>query len=205
MISSWICWVPSNRSRILASRAHFSISSPSPKPVAPHRATQRSATSVPIRPALALAIDAWSELGFMLSAIQAACNVSSRAASQSASMAMNSAAAGGRQRGRRLVVDLNARLGQVVTGGLQAGPGDADGHPGHQRPRVVERLHDPGEAALGGDLRRAEQVLPRHAAVGQDKVGRVRRADAELVLQALELETRVVALHDERLDRRPSL
>ena len=29
-ISSWICWVPSNRSRILASRAHFSSSSPSP-------------------------------------------------------------------------------------------------------------------------------------------------------------------------------
>ncbi len=28
-ISSWICWVPSNRSRILASRAHFSSSSPS--------------------------------------------------------------------------------------------------------------------------------------------------------------------------------
>ena len=30
MISSWICWVPSNRSRIFASRAHFSSSSPSP-------------------------------------------------------------------------------------------------------------------------------------------------------------------------------
>ncbi len=30
MISSWICWVPSNRSRILTSRAHFSSSSPSP-------------------------------------------------------------------------------------------------------------------------------------------------------------------------------
>jgi enoyl-CoA hydratase/carnithine racemase len=30
MISSWICWVPSNRSRIFASRAHFSSSSSSP-------------------------------------------------------------------------------------------------------------------------------------------------------------------------------
>ena len=29
-ISSWICWVPSKMSRILASRAHFSSSSPSP-------------------------------------------------------------------------------------------------------------------------------------------------------------------------------
>jgi hypothetical protein len=30
MIRSWICWVPSKMSRILASRAHFSSSSPSP-------------------------------------------------------------------------------------------------------------------------------------------------------------------------------
>ena len=47
----------------------------------PHNATQRRAMSVPVRPALALAIDAWSEFGLRLSAIHAACSVSSRAAS----------------------------------------------------------------------------------------------------------------------------
>ena len=49
--------------------------------------------SVAMRPALALAIEAWSEFGFLLSAIHAACRVSRRAASQSDSIAMNSDAA----------------------------------------------------------------------------------------------------------------
>ena len=47
------------------------------------------------RPAFAFAIDAWSEFGLRLSAIQAARIVSRRAASQSDSIAMNSDAAAG--------------------------------------------------------------------------------------------------------------
>src|SRR3954447_10383060 len=80
-INSWICWVPSKMSRIFASRAHFSSSSFSPYPTLPHSSTQPSATSTQVRPAFALAIEACSELGLPLSAIQAACRVSSRAAS----------------------------------------------------------------------------------------------------------------------------
>jgi hypothetical protein len=38
-------------------------------------------TSTQVRPAFAFAIEAWSEFGFPLSAIQAACRVSSLAAS----------------------------------------------------------------------------------------------------------------------------
>ena len=61
----------------------------------PASATQRSAMSVPTRPAFALAIDACSELGLRLSAIHAAWSVSRRAASQSDSIEMNSAAGAG--------------------------------------------------------------------------------------------------------------
>ena len=57
--------------------------------------------SEPTRPALALAIDASSELGLPLSAIQAAWSVSRRAASQSASIWRNFAAAADWVIGRR--------------------------------------------------------------------------------------------------------
>ena len=77
--------------------------------------------------------------------------------------------------------------------------------PGHQRAGVVERLHDAGEAALGFDLRAPEQVLARDAAVVEDEVGGVGGADAELVLEPVELQPGVVALDHERLDRGAAL
>ena len=49
--------------------------------------------SEPTRPAFALAIEASSELGLRLSAIHAACSISRRAPSQSASIWRNFAAA----------------------------------------------------------------------------------------------------------------
>jgi hypothetical protein len=49
--------------------------------------------STPARPAFALAIEACSEFGLRLSAIQADSNVSSRAASQSVSISIRRAAA----------------------------------------------------------------------------------------------------------------
>src|SRR5438309_1161855 len=63
MMSSWICWVPSKMSRIFASRAHFSSSRSSPYPSAPHRRTQRWATSTQVRPAFALAIEDQARVG----------------------------------------------------------------------------------------------------------------------------------------------
>ena len=59
----------------------------------PASSTQRSVTSEPIRPALALAIEASIEFGLRLSAIHADCSVSRYAASQSASSWRNVAAA----------------------------------------------------------------------------------------------------------------
>ena len=50
-------------------------------------------TSEPTRPAFALAIEASSEFGWRLSAIQAACSISSRAPSRSDSSWRNFAAA----------------------------------------------------------------------------------------------------------------
>src|SRR6185437_2446789 len=82
---------------------------------------------------------------------------------------------------------------------------DADGHPGHEWTRVVEGLHDPGEAALGGDLRTAQEVPLGNAAVLEDEVGRIRGADAQLVLEPVELEAWVVTLDHEALDGGPAL
>ena len=83
---------------------------------------------------------------------------------------------------------------------LQAGAGDSQRHRRDQRTRVVECLHHPREPLLGLDLGASEQVLLGYAAVGQDEVRRVGGADAELVLEAIELQAGVVALDHERLD-----
>ena len=93
---------------------------------------------------------------------------------------------------------------QKGTPGMQVerGAGAPDGHRRHQRSGVVEGRHRAREAGLHVDLRRAEQVLRRHPAVGERDGRRVGRADAELVLEALDLETGVVLADQERLDRR---
>jgi hypothetical protein len=80
-------------SRILESRDHFSSISVSLYPRVPASSTHRSVMSLPMRPALAFAIDASIEFGSRLSAIQAAASVRSSADSQSASIWMNVAAA----------------------------------------------------------------------------------------------------------------
>ncbi|CKU24811.1 Uncharacterised protein [Mycobacterium tuberculosis] len=59
-------------SRILESRAHFSSSDCSEYPVVPANSTVLQVTSLAIRPALALLIEASLELGMLLSACQAA-------------------------------------------------------------------------------------------------------------------------------------
>ena len=70
------------------------------------------------------------------------------------------------------------------------------------RPGVVEGLHDAGKALVHVDLRAAQQVVLRDAGVVEADHGGVGRLDAELVLEALDGHARVLARHDERLDRR---
>src|SRR5262249_8862999 len=70
--SCWICWVPSKMSRILESRPHFSSSDSSEYPAVPANSTLLRVTSLAIRPALALLIDASLELGILLPACHAA-------------------------------------------------------------------------------------------------------------------------------------
>ena len=73
----------------------------------PHSWTHDSVTSDPTRPAFALAMEASSELGLRLSAIHAACIISSLAPSQSASSRKNVAAAAD--------CDCAGRVGSDVT------------------------------------------------------------------------------------------
>ncbi len=104
-----------------------------------------------------------------------------------------------------VVVDLDAGLREPFAGLLEAGAGEADRHPGDERTRVVEGLHGAAEALLGVDVGAAEHVLLGHAAVLEAKRGGVRGADAELVLEAVELQAGVGAFDDERLDRGAAL
>ena len=62
-----------------------------------------------------------------------------------------------------------------------------------------------GEAAAHVDLGVAQQVVGGHAAVLEREVRGVGGADAELVLDAQQLEARVRAVDHERLDRRAAL
>jgi hypothetical protein len=52
------------------------------------------------------------------------------------------ALARGLQLRRNVVADLDAGVLQVVARVLEACPGHADGHAGHERTGVVEGLHD---------------------------------------------------------------
>ena len=158
----------------------------------PASSTHESVMSEPTRPAFALAIEASSELGLRLSAIQAACRVSSWAPSQSASSWRNVAAAADCTWAGPVVVDLDAGLLEQVAGQVERGPGAAHGHRRDQRPGVVEGRHRAGEALLDVDLRRAEEVLGRHPAVGEGDRRGVGGADAELVLEPLHLHAGVV-------------
>ena len=118
---------------------------------------------------------------------------------------MNSDAAALWACGRRVVVDLDPGLLEQLARALEARPRHADRHPGHQWAGVVERLHYARKALLGLDVGAAEQVLLGDAAVLEAEVGRVGRADPELVLEPVELQAGVVALDHERLDRGTSL
>ena len=105
--------------------------------------------------------------------------------------------------GREVVVDLDAGLGQQLASALETGARHPDRHAGDERARVVERLHDPGEAALQAAA--AEQVVLGDPAVLEAEVRGVGRTDTELVLESIEDQTRVVALDHERLDRGAAL
>ena len=76
---------------------------------------------------------------------------------------------------------------------------DADGHRRDERARVVEGLHGGHEALLRDvALLAAEEVLLRHAAVLEDELRGLARAEAHLVLDLADREPRRPLLHDER-------
>ena len=108
----------------------------------------------------------------------------------------------GALRVRRLVVgDLHAGVGEDLAQLLERRAGHADGHRRDDRPGVVERLHDAGKTLLHVDLRVAEQVVLRDAEVVEADHRGVGRLDAELVLEPVDPQARVLTRDDERLDR----
>ena len=204
MISSWICWVPSKMSRIFASRAHFSSSSSSlePQGAAEGNAAQGDVDGDP------------AGLRLRIGRVQRV-----RLPVVGHPGRLHRQQAGGlvlglqlEQLGRRRAlrvggavrIDLDAGVREQLGRSLEAGPGDPAGHRGDERPRAVERPHRAAEALLHVDLGAAEQVPLGDPAVVEDEGGRVGCTDAELVLEPVELQTRVGALDHERLDRRPA-
>ncbi len=160
--------------------------------------------SEPTRPAFALAIEASSEFGLPLSAIHAACRVRRWAASQSASIWRNFAAAAVWVSGGSVVVDGDAGVCQELTGQVECRTRATHGHRGDQRSGVVEGRHRSGEALLGVDIGRAEQVGGGDPTVLEPDGGRVGGPDAELVLEPLHVHPGCALGNHERLDRRPA-
>src|SRR5664279_5610571 len=84
---------------------------------------------------------------------------------------------------------------------LKCGTGAPHGHAGDQWSRVVEGRHRTGKAALGVDLRVAEEILGRHSAVVEHDHCSVGGADAKFVFKPLHPDAGSVLCDQERLDR----
>ena len=206
MIRSWICWVPSKMSRIFASRAHFSSSSSSPRPVdaAERDAAQRDVDAGPA----GLRLRVGGVQGVRLAVVGHPCGLHrQQAGGLEVGLHREQLGGGGAlpaRPGGPGSTSTPASASSSVVRSRQARV-EADGHRGDERARVVERPHRAGEALLRVDLGAAEEVLLRDPAVVEDEGGGVGGADAELVLEPIELQARVRALDDERLDRRAAL
>src|SRR5690554_458289 len=99
-----------------------------------------------------------------------------------------------------IVADLDALLLKERARMLERGAADADRHRGDHRARIIEGLHHAGETLLGVDLRAAEDILLRDAAIAKAEDGGVARADTHLLIEADELHAGRALLDDEGFD-----
>ena len=208
MISSWICCVPSNRSRIFASRAHFSSSSPSPKPVG---AAQRDAAQRDVGPDPARLGLGHRRLQRVGPAVVGHPRRLQGQQPRGLPLGLHRDELGG---GGALVDAARTAVVVDLDPGLARGARACASR--HARatpiaiPATIGRVLSNVCIAPAKPLRVSISGLPSrfslgHAAVLEHEVGGVRGADPELVLEPLELETGVGALDHERLDRRPPL
>ncbi|MNF68347.1 hypothetical protein D3C84_502010 [compost metagenome] len=105
---------------------------------------------------------------------------------------------------RIAVVERAAGLLPQLAGALQRGLGHPHRHAGHQRTRVIEGFHDPGETLPHIDLGIPQQVGGWHPAVAEADGGGIRGLDAKLLLQAGHRHARRALFHHEGLDGCPA-